>query len=273
LIAAVVLPVVVLESTRGLEALASLYAIGVTGAICLNLGSCSLDRTLPMKGWQRIIMGGPAVLMAGIWVTIAVTKPHALLFAVVLCGVGLLLREGYRTKAVVVREREGAIPMAERAKEGLRKEPDGVVEEFAEDGGRILVAAHGMTASAKYAFEEAKLRGARLYFLFVREVQVAAEVVGRLGDNAEAQRVMAEVKAMAAAETLQTRALEAVSKATTTPWLSVRDAPAFNDTPKVPSVASPPSVSTSVTSTCTVFASALTTVTLCPPPIFSEAPI
>ncbi len=43
LIAAVVLPVVVLESARGLEALGSLYAIGVTGAIGLNLGSCSLD--------------------------------------------------------------------------------------------------------------------------------------------------------------------------------------------------------------------------------------
>ena len=90
--------------------------------------------------------------------------------------------------------------MAGSGKVGLREEPERVVEEFAEDGGRILVAAHGMTASAKYAFEEAKLRGARLYFLFVREVQVAAEVVGRLGDDAEAQRVMAEVKAMAAAE-------------------------------------------------------------------------
>ena len=200
LIAAVVLPVIVLESTRGLEALASLYAIGVTGAICLNLGSCSLDRNLPMKGWQRIIMGGTAVLMAGIWVTIAVTKPHALLFAVVLCGVGLLLREGYRPKAVMAREPEGAIPMAGGGKVGLREEPERVVEEFAEDGGRILVAAHGMTASAKYAFEEAKLRGARLYFLFVREVQVAAEVVGRLADDAEAQRMMAEVRVVAAAE-------------------------------------------------------------------------
>ena len=90
--------------------------------------------------------------------------------------------------------------MAGSGKVGLREEPERVVEEFAEDGGRILVAAHGITASAKYAFEEAKLRGARLYFLFVREVQVAAEVVGRLTDDAEAQRMMAEVKAMAATE-------------------------------------------------------------------------
>ncbi|NBU69506.1 MAG: amino acid permease, partial [Verrucomicrobia bacterium] len=51
LIAAVVLPVIVLESTRGLEALASLYAIGVVGAIGLNIGSCSLNRSLPMRHW------------------------------------------------------------------------------------------------------------------------------------------------------------------------------------------------------------------------------
>jgi len=129
-----------------------------------------------------------------------VTKPHALLFAVVLCGVGLLLREGYRPKAVVAREPEGAIPMAGGGKVGLREEPERVVEEFAEDGGRILVAAHGMTASAKFALQEAKLRGARLYFLFVREVQVAAEVVGRLGDDMKAQEVISEMKRAAADE-------------------------------------------------------------------------
>jgi len=73
-------------------------------------------------------------------------------------------------------------------------------DEPGEEGGRILVAAHGMTASAKYAFEEAKLRGARLYFLFVREVQVATEVSGRLDSDLIAQKVMADVKAVAQAQ-------------------------------------------------------------------------
>ena len=38
------------------------------------------------------------------------------------------------------------------------------------------MAARGLTAAARYALEEAKLRNARLFFLFVREVQVATEV-------------------------------------------------------------------------------------------------
>ena len=80
---------------------------------------------------------------------------------------------------------------------GVREE---VGSELVEDGGRILVAAHGMTGSAKFALQEAKLRGARLYFLFVREVQVAAEVVGRLSDDVKALSVINEIKQAASAE-------------------------------------------------------------------------
>jgi len=193
LIAAVVLPVVVLESTRGLEALASLYAIGVTGAICLNLGSCGLDKTLAMRGWQRVVMIGTALLMAAIWVTIAVNKPHAFLFAVILSGVGLFLREAAQSQ----KGEKMAEPEKVGVGMGVREE---VGSELVEDGGRILVAAHGMTGSAKFALQEAKLRGARLYFLFVREVQVAAEVVGRLSDDVKALSVINEIKQAASAE-------------------------------------------------------------------------
>ncbi len=191
LIAAVVLPVVVLESARGLEALGSLYAIGVTGAIGLNLGSCSLDRSLVMKGWQRAVMTGTALLMVAIWVTIAVTKPQAFLFAAILAGVGLFLREAAQRRGGEKIEEERIVPL------GVKEE---AVQDLAEDGGRILVAAHGMTASAKFALQEAKLRGARVYFLFVREVKVAAEVVGRLENDAKALEVMGEMKKAAATE-------------------------------------------------------------------------
>ena len=191
LIAAVVLPVVVLESARGLEALGSLYAIGVTGAIGLNLGSCSLDRSLVMKGWQRAVMTGTALLMAAIWVTFAVTKPQAFLFAAILAGVGLFLREAAQRRGGEKVEEERIVPL------GVKEEAK---QDLAEDGGRILVAAHGMTASAKFALQEAKLRGARVYFLFVREVKVAAEVVGRLENDAKALEVMGEMKKGAATE-------------------------------------------------------------------------
>jgi nucleotide-binding universal stress UspA family protein len=195
LIAAVVLPVIVLESTRGLEALASLYAIGVVGAICLNLGSCSLNRSLPMKPWQRGVMTATALLMAAIWLTVAVTKPHAFLFAVVMCGAGLFLREMTRVKGPA--EAAGAAPAVVPSR--VREEPLGA-EDLAEESGRILVAARGLTPAARFALDEAKIRGARLYFLFVREVQVATEVSGKLGDDAEAQKVLAEVRQTAAVE-------------------------------------------------------------------------
>jgi len=194
LIAAVILPVIVLESTRGLEALASLYAIGVVGAIGLNLGSCSLNGALPMKPWQRTVMTVTAILMAAIWLTIALTKPHALLFAAVMCGAGLVLRELTRVKA----PSPLTAPAAGESPVRLREEPAGAEE--AEEAGRVLVAARGLTAAARFALEEAKLRGARLYFLFVREVQVATDVSGNLADDTEAQRVLGEVRQIAAAE-------------------------------------------------------------------------
>jgi len=192
LMAAVVLPVIVLESTRGLEALASLYAIGVAGAISLNLGSCGLNRTLPMKPWQRGVMIATALLMAAIWITVAITKPHALLFVAGLCGAGLGLREFTRVHGPVAAPRmtgEVATPPS-----AVRQEEDG------EEGGRILVAARGLTAAARFALEEAKLREARLFFLFVREVQVATEVSGKLTDDAEAQQVLGTIKQLAVAE-------------------------------------------------------------------------
>ena len=194
LIAAVILPVIVLESTRGLEALASLYAIGVVGAIGLNLGSCSLNGALPMKPWQRTVMTVTAVLMAAIWLTIAITKPQALVFAVVVCGVGLALREMTRVKGPGAEA--AGVPVETPVR--LREEPAGGEE--AEETGRVLVAARGLTAAARFALEEARIRGARLYFLFVREVQVATEVSGTLADDPEAQRVLGEVRQLAAAD-------------------------------------------------------------------------
>ena len=192
LIASVVLPVIVLESTRGLEALASLYAIGVVGAICLNLGCCSFNAALPMRPWQRMVMAGTALLMAAIWITVAITKPQALLFAVVMCGAGLFLREMTRARSTA----EAISPASPEPVSRVREEP-AVAEGGMEEAGRILVAARGLTAAARFALEEAHLRSARLYFLFVREVQVATDVGGNLEDDKEAKQVLEEVRRVA----------------------------------------------------------------------------
>ena len=197
LIAATGLPILILDLAPGLEALASLYAIGVVGAITLNLWSTSTAKGLPLSLGPKFLMMATALLMAAIWVTIAATKMHALIFVVLVCGVGLFIRETYRTKTKHLAE-VPVVPVSEPSAR-LREEPASA-EEAAEESGRILVAARGMTAAARFALDEAKLRGARLYFLFVREVQVATEVSGKLENDTEAQRVLAEIREAAAVE-------------------------------------------------------------------------
>ena len=49
LITATVLPVVVLNIDDKVEGLAALYAIGVVGAIAINLGSCAFAKTIDLK--------------------------------------------------------------------------------------------------------------------------------------------------------------------------------------------------------------------------------
>jgi amino acid transporter/nucleotide-binding universal stress UspA family protein len=92
LIAAVGLPVVVLSLFQDINDLANLYAVGVVGAIAINLGSCSLNKAMPVKKWERGGLIVLAVIMAGIEATLVWDKPDARYFALfVLCS-GLAAR-------------------------------------------------------------------------------------------------------------------------------------------------------------------------------------
>jgi hypothetical protein len=59
---ATLLPILVLILTHDFDALASLYAIGVVGAITVNLGSCCFNRRLEMSAIERILMTLTAVI-------------------------------------------------------------------------------------------------------------------------------------------------------------------------------------------------------------------
>ncbi len=100
LIAAVAVPIVVLAVTKDFEALAGLYAIGVVGAIAVNLGSCTFNKRLGLPWYQRFIMGATFVVLAAVEVTIAKTKPEALFFAMCVLlarlRVARLLAQGLR---------------------------------------------------------------------------------------------------------------------------------------------------------------------------------
>src|SRR5207237_8668715 len=81
----------VLVLTSDFNALAGLYAVGVVGAIAVNLGSCSFNRELDLGWFQRFIMLSTFLVLFAVEVTIAKTKPDALFFDCRVLGIGIVL--------------------------------------------------------------------------------------------------------------------------------------------------------------------------------------
>ena len=93
LLIAVGLPSIVLLAATNFESLAGLYAIGVVGAITVNLGSCAMnhsDRLHVVR--SRCSSASPSSFCCWVELTLAHTKPDALFFVVCVLGVGLALR-------------------------------------------------------------------------------------------------------------------------------------------------------------------------------------
>lgn len=92
LIVATLVPIVVLLVEKDIVHLAALYAIGVVGAITLNLATSATNFSIRMKLWERFLLGTTAVITLFIEVTIAIQKQNALFFVITVIGVGLALR-------------------------------------------------------------------------------------------------------------------------------------------------------------------------------------
>ncbi len=92
LLIAVGLPAIVLITARSFEGLAGLYAIGVVGAITVNLGSCTMNRSIGFTWYDRVLFGITFAILFVVELTLAHTKPDALFFVVCVLGVGLALR-------------------------------------------------------------------------------------------------------------------------------------------------------------------------------------
>ena len=167
LLAAVVIPIVVLAVTKDFEALAGLYAIGVVGAIAVNLGSCTFNKRLGLPWYQRLIMGLTFVVLAAVELTIAKTKPEALFFAMCVLGVGYALR-AYSHKASGLRTMTVTQQVADMVSPDLAAT---MVPRLSE-GQKIMVAARGVTPALAFALEEAALRKATLCVLYVKEISV-----------------------------------------------------------------------------------------------------
>lgn len=92
LMIATLVPILVLIFEHDLVHLASFYAIGVVGAITLNLGSCATNFDLKLKKQERLMLFVTSGILLLVWMTIAIQKHNALFFALTVLGVGLGLR-------------------------------------------------------------------------------------------------------------------------------------------------------------------------------------
>lgn len=162
------LPALVVLTASDLETLAGLYAIGVVGAITVNLGSCSLNRTLPLHWAERGIMLVSFVVLFCVEFTIARHKHDALFFAVCVVGAGLALRS-------YAQRRAGLRTLTVSTEVAAAVEPTSVpdFQINLNPNQTILVAVRGLTPVLRFAIEEARLRQSSLYVLYVKELAVA----------------------------------------------------------------------------------------------------
>jgi amino acid transporter len=185
LIAATILPILVLDLAESVENLASLYAIGVVGAIALNIGACAFAKSLPLASRERTIMKGTMAVMGVIWVTIAVTKLYALFFVAVVLAVGLAIREYTRRFQVFAPAAPGPVPAPDPAATA----PSDEASSLPFLGEKMLVAARGWTPALQFALDQSRARGSHLLVLYVREVAVSADMDGDWEKDPDARRL------------------------------------------------------------------------------------
>jgi len=91
-------PALVVLLFPDVEKLAGLYAIGVVGAISINLATTSTNPELALKGWERAFMLALTAIMIAIGITICIVKPHARSFALLVLVIGLAGRPSRRAR-------------------------------------------------------------------------------------------------------------------------------------------------------------------------------
>ncbi|MEI8234514.1 MAG: amino acid permease [Verrucomicrobiota bacterium] len=167
LIIAVSLPIAVLLTTSDFAALAGLYAIGVVGAITVNLGSCTFNRAIGFLWVDRVLFGLTFVILFAVEVTLAHTKHDALFFVVCVLGLGMALRTYALKRAGLT-----SVTVSKELAEIVTPESIQRLQPRLAEGQKIMVAARGVTPVLQFALDEAQLRKATLCVLYVKELAV-----------------------------------------------------------------------------------------------------
>lgn len=171
---AVGLPIVILAVTPDFNALAGLYAIGVVGAITLNLGCCTFNRQLGLNIWERLLLGTTFLVLFCVEVTLAHEKHDALFFVICILVVGLALRDYAQKRQGLV-----SVTLSHDVAELVKPETLERLRPRLVEGQRIMVAARGVTPVLRFALDEAFLRKAQLLVLYVKEIAVFIPAAGQ----------------------------------------------------------------------------------------------
>src|SRR6266700_1204370 len=162
---ATALPLLVVAFSPNQISLMGLYAIGVVGAITVNLGSCVFNKSLELQWHERGLMAVTSLLLLAVELTLAKTKPNALFFIICILLVGFALRAFAQHHGLAGEASEAApTPLPAKLPVGPSPSPTSIQT--------ILVEARGFTRVLQFALDEARLRQAALYVLYVRILAV-----------------------------------------------------------------------------------------------------
>lgn len=193
LVIACVLPVAVLAIERDVARLAELYAIGVCGAVTINVLCCLANRALPIGRWERAGLGIAGALMLAVTLTILATKLHAAAFAGGLVAVVLLIRAGLIATRVPPEE---ALPVPARGWLGELELPQPQIDASKP---RIMLAARGRY-QAEFAVDLAAKRDATLFAMYVRTLRlmdIAPGTVPSVRDDPQAIEALGTIAVLA----------------------------------------------------------------------------
>jgi amino acid transporter/nucleotide-binding universal stress UspA family protein len=171
--------------------LAELYAVGVVGAIAINLLCCAYNRDLPISKGERAGLWCVGLFMLAVEITIIVDKPRAGLFAALMVGTVLIGRAFLQARAarVIMAEPDG----------GWLAELKSITKLPTTSGPRIMLAARGRD-QAQFAVDLARRRRGVLFVIFVRTlrlVDVVPNNVPRIETDPDAQQALGTVVRMA----------------------------------------------------------------------------
>jgi amino acid transporter len=160
-------PILVLVISHNLEALAALYAIGVIGAVAINVTLCSMHPRL-RRLHRKIPMLMLGLVLLAIWVTLAFTKLHALIFVTTVMIVGLTARAATKAWA----GRKGPRPSLLRQAIMEQLAPEAMAKP------KIFVGTYGSDQLAPAALQQARAEDATLVVCFIREVTLSYKYEG-----------------------------------------------------------------------------------------------